>query len=46
MRAITVEPGKPVSGLPEDVPGPPAEHGPVLVRTLAVGVCGTDVERS
>ncbi|KYF80594.1 theronine dehydrogenase [Sorangium cellulosum] len=44
MRAITVEPGKPSSGLLEDIPEPPAEHGPVLVRTLAVGVCGTDVE--
>ncbi|WP_437780696.1 glucose 1-dehydrogenase [Sorangium sp. So ce1097] len=44
MRAITVEPGKPNTGLLEDVPEPPLEHGPVLVRTLAVGVCGTDVE--
>jgi glucose 1-dehydrogenase len=44
MRAITVEPGKPSSGLLEDVAEPPVEHGPVLVRTLAIGVCGTDIE--
>ncbi|WP_437597851.1 glucose 1-dehydrogenase [Sorangium sp. So ce590] len=44
MRAITVEPGKPRSGLLEDIPEPPVEHGPVLVKTLAIGVCGTDVE--
>jgi len=28
----------------EDVPDPPHEDGPVLVQTLAVGVCGTDLE--
>ncbi|WP_437659250.1 glucose 1-dehydrogenase [Sorangium sp. So ce1182] len=44
MRAITVEPGNPRSGLLEDIPEPPVEHGPVLVKTLAVGVCGTDLE--
>ncbi|KYG05465.1 hypothetical protein BE21_40545 [Sorangium cellulosum] len=44
MRAITVEPGKPSSGRLEDIPEPPIAHGPVLVKTLAVGVCGTDIE--
>ncbi|WP_437304162.1 hypothetical protein [Sorangium sp. So ce388] len=27
----------------DDIHGPPAEHGPVLVTTLAIGVRGTGV---
>src|SRR5215831_19971648 len=42
MRAITVSPGQPGSERLEDVPDPPASDGPILVRTVALGVCGTD----
>lgn len=44
MRALTVVPGTPDSAALTDVPEPPAADGPVLVQTLAVGVCGTDLE--
>jgi glucose 1-dehydrogenase len=44
MRALTVQPGVPSSARVEDIPEPPAADGPVLVETLAVGVCGTDAE--
>ncbi|MCK4176025.1 glucose 1-dehydrogenase [Aciditerrimonas ferrireducens] len=44
MRALTVEPKQQGSATVEEVPEPPAEDGPVLVETLAVGVCGTDLE--
>jgi glucose 1-dehydrogenase len=44
MRALTVQPGVAGSARAEDVPEPPAGDGPVLVETLAVGVCGTDAE--
>src|ERR671934_2554408 len=44
MRAITVRPGEAGSVRLEDVAEPPPEDGPVLVETLAVGVCGTDLE--
>ena len=44
MRALTVVPGKADSVRLDDVPEPPADDGPVLVETLAIGVCGTDVE--
>jgi glucose 1-dehydrogenase len=42
MRALTVAPGKRNSARVEDMPDPPASDGAVLVRTLAIGVCGTD----
>jgi glucose 1-dehydrogenase len=42
MRALTVAPGVANSARIEDVPEPPADDGAVLVRTIAVGVCGTD----
>ncbi len=42
MRALTVAPGVAGSARVEDVPAPPASDGAVLVRTLALGVCGTD----
>lgn len=42
MRALTVAPGVPDSARVEDVPDPPASDGAVLVRTMALGVCGTD----
>jgi threonine dehydrogenase-like Zn-dependent dehydrogenase len=44
MRALTVAPGIAKSAAIEDVPAPPASDGAVLVRSLALGVCGTDRE--
>jgi threonine dehydrogenase-like Zn-dependent dehydrogenase len=44
MKAITVIPLKADSVGLSDVPEPPESDGPVLVETLAVGVCGTDIE--
>lgn len=42
MRAITVEPGTAGSLRLEEFRVPPPERGAVLVRALALGVCGTD----
>jgi threonine dehydrogenase-like Zn-dependent dehydrogenase len=44
MRALTVAPGIANSARLDDVPEPPLSDGAVLVRTLALGVCGTDRE--
>jgi len=44
MRALTVQPGLANSIRLDDVPPPPASDGDVLVRALALGVCGTDHE--
>src|ERR1700728_2248528 len=44
MRALTVAPGTANSARVEDVPEPPLSDGAVLVKTLALGVCGTDRE--
>jgi glucose 1-dehydrogenase len=44
MRAITVSPGIANSARLDDVPEPPLSDGVVLVRTLALGMCGTDRE--
>ncbi len=44
MRAVTVAPRQPDSVALEEVDEPPPGDGDVLVETLAVGVCGTDVE--
>ena len=44
MRALTVAPGIADSARLEDVADPPQSDGAVLVRTLALGVCGTDRE--
>jgi threonine dehydrogenase-like Zn-dependent dehydrogenase len=44
VRAIAVTPGTPGSAGLDDRPPPPETDGPVLVDTLFVGVCGTDVE--
>jgi threonine dehydrogenase-like Zn-dependent dehydrogenase len=44
MRALTVEPGRAGSARLDQVPEPPASDGAVLVRTHAVGLCGTDAE--
>ncbi|MGI9023315.1 MAG: glucose 1-dehydrogenase [Acidimicrobiales bacterium] len=44
MRAVTVVPLAKDSVELTDMPEPPESDGPVLVETLAVGVCGTDLE--
>ena len=44
MHAVTVVPLQAGSVDLTDLPEPPESDGPVLVETLAVGVCGTDLE--
>lgn len=44
MRALTVQPGRAGSAALEEAPNPREEDGPILVETLGVGVCGTDLE--
>ncbi|MDQ2726576.1 MAG: glucose 1-dehydrogenase [Actinomycetota bacterium] len=44
MRAVTVLPLQKGSVALTDLPEPDPADGPVLVRTRAVGVCGTDLE--
>ncbi len=44
MRALTVAPGIPNSARVDDIAEPPLADGSLLVRTLALGVCGTDRE--
>ena len=44
MRAVTVVPLQAGSVDLTELPEPPESDGPVLVRTRAVGVCGTDLE--
>src|SRR4051812_13404342 len=44
MRALTVEPGKKDTARVDDVQEPDEAEGPVLVETIAIGVCGTDLE--
>ncbi len=44
MKAITVTPGKADAAQIEDIDEPAESDGPVLVETLAVGICGTDAE--
>jgi threonine dehydrogenase-like Zn-dependent dehydrogenase len=44
LRAVTVIPGTAGSARLDEVPEPGAELGSVVVESLAVGVCGTDVE--
>jgi threonine dehydrogenase-like Zn-dependent dehydrogenase len=44
LRAMTITPGQAGSARLEEVREPPRSEGAVLVRTLALGVCGTDRE--
>ncbi|MDT7581458.1 MAG: glucose 1-dehydrogenase, partial [Pseudonocardiales bacterium] len=44
MKALTVQPDTKDSARVREVPEPPEADGPVLVDTLAVGICGTDQE--
>ena len=46
MQALVTQPGKTHTTHIEDVPAVKAREGEVLVRTLEVGVCGTDREIS
>ena len=44
MQAVTLVPGKRGSQRLDDIAEPPEARGSILVRALAVGVCGTDRE--
>jgi threonine dehydrogenase-like Zn-dependent dehydrogenase len=44
MRALTVLPGVANSARLDDIPEPSAAEGSIVVRSLALGVCGTDRE--
>src|SRR6187402_1868868 len=44
MRALTVQPGIANSATLRDVPGEDERDGSLLIETLAVGICGTDLE--
>ncbi len=44
MKALTVVPGTSGSAELSEVPEPPVSDGPILVETLSVGICGTDLE--
>jgi threonine dehydrogenase-like Zn-dependent dehydrogenase len=44
MRALTVLPGVANSARLDDIPEPSASEGSIVVRSLALGVCGTDRE--
>jgi threonine dehydrogenase-like Zn-dependent dehydrogenase len=44
MKALTVIPLQTGTAELTDMPDPPEADGPVLVETLAVGICGTDLE--
>ena len=44
MKAMSVIPGRRGSALIADLADPPPSEGPVLVRGLLAGICGTDAE--
>jgi threonine dehydrogenase-like Zn-dependent dehydrogenase len=44
MKALSVKPGDPASLGIDDVPLPGTLDGSILARTLAIGICGTDLE--
>lgn len=44
MKALTVVPLHKGSAELSDVDDPPESDGPILVQTLGVGICGTDIE--
>ena len=44
MQALTVRPREKGSAAVREVAEQPESYGPVLVETLAVGICGTDLE--
>ena len=44
MKALRVTPMTAGTAALDEVPEPPESDGPVLVETIAIGVCGTDIE--
>jgi threonine dehydrogenase-like Zn-dependent dehydrogenase len=44
MKSVTVVPLQQGSVDLTELPEPPESDGPVLVKTHAVGICGTDIE--
>jgi glucose 1-dehydrogenase len=42
MKALTLEPGRAESARLDDIAEPDPREGAVLVRAIAVGICGTD----
>lgn len=44
MKAIAIVPGRPETAGVIELPEPPPSDGSVLVRTLLIGICGTDKE--
>lgn len=44
MRALTVVPQRAGSARLDEVAEPPAADGEIVVETLAIGICGTDLE--
>ena len=44
MKALSVIPHRAESAALLDVDEPPVSDGPIVVQTLAVGICGTDIE--
>ncbi len=44
MRALRVTPGQPDSACLEDIANPAGDAEGIVVRSLSVGVCGTDAE--
>jgi threonine dehydrogenase-like Zn-dependent dehydrogenase len=44
MRAMTVRPGQKQTADIEEVPHPDKQDGTLLVRGMAIGICGTDRE--
>lgn len=44
MRALTVIPLQSGSARLDELPEPAADEGTVLVETLSIGICGTDIE--
>jgi threonine dehydrogenase-like Zn-dependent dehydrogenase len=44
MRALTVQPGTADSARLRDVPADDDSSGSLLIETLAIGICGTDIE--
>ena len=44
MKAMTIVPGDPRSAAAGELPEPSPSDGSVLVKTRAIGICGTDAE--
>ena len=44
MKALRVTPMTAGSAALDEIDDPPESDGPVLVETIAIGVCGTDIE--